>query len=552
MPHAYPQINTDDTIIEACVIQKNIRQLGHTLYNDYFQFVNYNSNCIEYADNELFKRFLQSLANSKNEKIRILHIGDSHVQADFFTGYVRRSLQVAFGNGGRGLIFPYKAAATHASIDYKTNVTGNWTSAKVTDKNPTYPIGISGISAHTDDINATATIIFNPNLTSIANDTLNIIVLYKPSEFSFNLKISSGTEVWIKDNKNKKASVLSGKLKCETDTIQLSFFQSDTLQNFFEIYGILIESTNSSGIVYHNAGINGAALKDFQNQELIEEHLKAIQADLIIIDLGTNDIAAGSFDELALKQVVNDMISRIKATAPNTPIMLLTPQDMYRKKKHISSPQKFSNFFRAIAEENGCLFYDFFNISGGQHSMLLWEKNSLAKKDRVHLTKQGYELKGQLFVNALLQQFIAKEINNNEMICSSDTCLKYLFSDILLFRKTHENDKKFQTQHIVQKGESLSLIASKYKVSVQNIKEWNNLKSTVIYAGQQLIVQTESVNDNKHDTIAEPKFIIHIVKKGNTLSGIAKQYGVSVAKIKEWNNLKTDVLQINAKLKILQ
>jgi hypothetical protein len=80
--------------------------------------------------------------------------------------------------------------------------------------------------------------------------------------------------------------------------------------------------------------------------------------------------------------------------------MLTSVQDMNRKGVNITSAVQFSKLIRKIAFDNNCLLYDWFNISGGNTSMIHWVDNQLARPDNIHLTKLGYELKGQLFYSA--------------------------------------------------------------------------------------------------------------------------------------------------------
>ena len=97
--------------------------------------------------------------------------------------------------------------------------------------------------------------------------------------------------------------------------------------------------------------------------------------------------------------------------------------------------------------------------------------------------------------------------------------------------------------HVVKSGETLSGIASKYGVSVNNIKNWNNLSSDKISIGQKLIINPTKQTSSKTETQQ-----IHVVKSGETLSGIASKYGVSVNNIKNWNNLSSDKISIGQKL----
>lgn len=125
--------------------------------------------------------------------------------------------------------------------------------------------------------------------------------------------------------------------------------------------------------------------------------------------------------------------------------------------------------------------------------------------------------------------------------------------------KLEEEMKKVSDRnvHIVKSGESLGSIANKYRISVNQLKTWNKLKSTMIHPGQKLIVYSSgatSVQSNSSTSTqtktqsAEQK--VHTVKSGENLSVIANKYGCTVDNLKKWNNLTTTNLSIGQKLKV--
>ena len=93
------------------------------------------------------------------------------------------------------------------------------------------------------------------------------------------------------------------------------------------------------------------------------------------------------------------------------------------------------------------------------------------------------------------------------------------------------------THHTVKKGDNLSKIATKYKTTVAKIKSLNVLQSNIIYPGQKLKLFGQAQKNN-----------FHIVKRGETLSNIASKYKITVAKLKKINNLKSDVIYPGDKL----
>ncbi|UPW83737.1 LysM peptidoglycan-binding domain-containing protein [Lysinibacillus sp. Ag94] len=118
--------------------------------------------------------------------------------------------------------------------------------------------------------------------------------------------------------------------------------------------------------------------------------------------------------------------------------------------------------------------------------------------------------------------------------------------------------------YTVQKGDTLTKIAQSNKVTVQDIKNWNNLKNDLIYVAQKLEVSKQASNDAvkpsnpsttkpttpKPTTPSKPATVSHTVVKGDSLSKIAKQYNVTIKDIKDWNGLTTDTIFVGQVLKL--
>ncbi|MFU8843707.1 MAG: LysM peptidoglycan-binding domain-containing protein [Bacteroidales bacterium] len=110
--------------------------------------------------------------------------------------------------------------------------------------------------------------------------------------------------------------------------------------------------------------------------------------------------------------------------------------------------------------------------------------------------------------------------------------------------------------HVVKSGENLGLIAQKYRVSVSNLRSWNNLKSNTIFPGQRLVVYPTGISSATKSSPA-PAVVknsnssgSHTVKNGETLGSIAAKYSCSVNDLKQWNNLKSDQIHPDQKLRI--
>ncbi|AYW89628.1 N-acetylmuramoyl-L-alanine amidase AmiB [Yersinia pseudotuberculosis] len=110
--------------------------------------------------------------------------------------------------------------------------------------------------------------------------------------------------------------------------------------------------------------------------------------------------------------------------------------------------------------------------------------------------------------------------------------------------------------HNVQRGETLSGIASQYGVSMAVLRQNNTLKNDVIWVGQRLKVpasgSTVTAVKPKTAAVAKSKPIKHQVKRGDTLSAIAARYGVSMSEIERVNKIKSGNVQLGQTLTIPQ
>lgn len=107
--------------------------------------------------------------------------------------------------------------------------------------------------------------------------------------------------------------------------------------------------------------------------------------------------------------------------------------------------------------------------------------------------------------------------------------------------------------HVLKKGETLSMLASKYNTTVGDIMRLNGMhQDTKLVIGSKIKIPQGSVAANtstaahvksipvKPETTKVVKEQTHVVKQGETLFAISKMYSVSVDQIKAWNNLTSD------------
>lgn len=96
-------------------------------------------------------QILDAIEGKQFKKLRIVHIGDSHIQADIMTNYMRQNLQNKFGNAGLGFAFPYKMAKTNGSLLAKLTSDISFENYRNIKPADTLPVGLSGIAFYTKE-----------------------------------------------------------------------------------------------------------------------------------------------------------------------------------------------------------------------------------------------------------------------------------------------------------------------------------------------------------------------------------------------------------------
>lgn len=152
------------------------------------------------------------------------------------------------------------------------------------------------------------------------------------------------------------------------------------------------------------------------------------------------------------------------------------------------------------------------------------------------------------YVLRLPKQYIAEFISHEQELYAYKT-QKGIERENLMAKMESIREQQY---HRVRSGENLGLIASRYKVSVNNLKKWNNLRSNTIHPGQRLIVYPGS-NYTAPSTTASASTNVsgvnyHTVRNGENLGLIASRYKVSVSDLRSWNNLSNNIIHPNQRL----
>jgi LysM repeat protein len=107
------------------------------------------------------------------------------------------------------------------------------------------------------------------------------------------------------------------------------------------------------------------------------------------------------------------------------------------------------------------------------------------------------------------------------------------------------------TTHTVAAKETMFSISKTYGVSIEEIKQWNNLTDNALSIGQQLIIKkpTSSIGVQPPPAVSSKKGV-HIVAAKETMFSISKQYGITLQQLKDWNRLEGNDISIGQELLI--
>jgi LysM repeat protein len=113
--------------------------------------------------------------------------------------------------------------------------------------------------------------------------------------------------------------------------------------------------------------------------------------------------------------------------------------------------------------------------------------------------------------------------------------------------------------YTVTDGDTLTGIARRYNTTVDYLRQLNNLSDTNIRVGQKLRLRPEAPGldgagggPTAGTTGTGGSSPRHVVRSGDTLSSLARQYGVKLSQLREWNELESDTIRVGQKLRVGQ
>ncbi|MBQ9194459.1 MAG: hypothetical protein IJ152_02270, partial [Bacteroidales bacterium] len=231
-------------------------------------------------DYNLFLRKLDTLLTTGSSDVKVLQIGGSHVQGGTLSDYLRRRfLSLRYGiDGGRGLVFPFSAAGSNTPSSYLSSWQGSWDSANCL-KPKGMDLGLTGMAVMARDTSARVII----DLVLKENKVLQ-------HHYAFNkvdvLGEGSLEPVLILNGKDTVSGVQGPRmahfdLPYYTDWLQLSFRGKGS----YTLRGLYLDRP-ASGFTFSEVGVNGASTHSWLQCPLLEEDLRRVQPDLVLLSIG--------------------------------------------------------------------------------------------------------------------------------------------------------------------------------------------------------------------------------------------------------------------------
>lgn len=350
---------------------------------------------------EVFRKW-SAVGSDTAVVVSILHLGDSHIQAGFFSGAVRDSLQAVFGDAGRGLVAPLKLLGTNEPPDYTITSPNSWYGAKCVDLRPEEEVGVSGMVLATSD----REIEFR-----IEDKTPFDRVLAFHHARAPLLEVSDSLDagIWCPEPSDELTSIQLDSAVCR---VVLKARVTDTAYAHPCFYGFSLDRTQN-GVRYHSVGINGNTFSAFVRNPQIFEQAAWLEPDLVIVSLGTNDCSGSRFDREFVERQVANLLDQIARSMPTAAVLMTTPMQccravrsrgrIYRRENpHVASMRK---VILDEADMRGIPVWDFYTVAGGRGAVTAWYGSGMMNRDRIHLTREGYQMQGEMLVEALLAAY---------------------------------------------------------------------------------------------------------------------------------------------------
>ena len=357
------------------------------------------------AAQDLFYDKLDTLVATGRGNVNVWHIGGSHVQAAYFPNRIMNGIDSLTLRGDRGFLFPLKLAGTNYDKTYRISTTGEWEAPILTRnsdlRRPRY--GVTGYGARTASPDASVGFRLNADGSDRWSCESVRVLGYGSSDRAYPYILCLADTLRFEFEAATHSYLFD--LPAPTDSVEVRFHVPAGEE--FTLNGLQPLSWRP-GVNYFASGVNGAALPSWLDKcEDLERDLQLVHPDLAILAVGINDSATSvkNFKPDKFKENYRRLIEMVRRISPECAFIFVTNNDSYRYVRRGMSWNGNGEAVRQamleLAKEYGAGVWDLYGVMGGAHTVEKWRDAGLAKNDRLHFTDEGYNLLGDLFVEAL-------------------------------------------------------------------------------------------------------------------------------------------------------
>jgi len=379
------------------------------------------------ANLHAFFEILDQVAESK-KKISILHYGDSQIEGDRMTGYIRQKIQNQFGGNGPGLI---PATNVYSTMTFKQTYSANFQRyiafGKEKLKNSKYG-AMASASRFTPDykLDTIGKLDSLPERTGWIEISPNAGAYERAKSYN-NVKMHYNSCIAPTLLKVYQDGNLIHEEQLITDggqhTVKLSFANTPKLKFEFKgkvspnICGFSLEG--DYGVQVSNIGMRGSSGTIFRamNQTVMKKMYDELNTKLIIMQFGGNSVPFFT-DSASVRNFASffkSQINTLKNLNPGAMIIVIGPSDMSGLKDGIYSTYKYLPYcveqMMEATKSTGSAYWNLYAGMGGYNSMPSWVEKGLAGKDYIHFSNGGAKIASQMFYDAFIAEF-AKWKNN--------------------------------------------------------------------------------------------------------------------------------------------
>lgn len=367
--------------------------------------------------------FFDALERAKKGKrpIRVLHYGDSQLEGDRITAYLRNKLQSHFGGHGPGMV-SVADIVTNFSVDRVLE--GDWKRYSVMGRkdstlNHARFGALSSFSRFTpvlpdsvapDTTEYEASISLKPTRRSYARARGWTVcrMYYGWHRAAITLEMRSGEELVSTEviPPSEKLLTREWRFPATPEQITITLRGADSP----DVYAISLEGP--SGVVVDNIAARGAAGYEFRkaDQGLLKAMYQDLNVKLMVLQYGGNVLPYMKSAEEAEQygRAFGAQIKRFKQMIPGVNIVVIGPSDMSIKEGEFYVTRPFLEEVRDAMKANtlaqGAVFWDMYEAMGGRNSMVSWVEADppLAAPDYTHFSPAGAHKIGELFFHALI------------------------------------------------------------------------------------------------------------------------------------------------------